>query len=383
MAYTSIAGDSAETAQERAIITKDRSAAIRSGEVQRITYLDRTVEVPTIDHAALGRPVDKQFERNKQSVETRLRAIGVLTATVVNCLPLLLVSDSTLHPLKPTQARIPAPKDVQDYATFIFADAHIEPTRQGIDSPLIAWEYHPIELAGEFSRLYPKGVMTFIGIPSDLLDPAFLAKKSPEVQHHGKTYGQILEETKAGAVEWMQANLNAGNEDDRLRRNPAPKAKASARRLKALNLIAEMPNWVEKQKDVSVRIPNCPNCQKPCEPGAATCTNGNCNFIIDPKKAYEIGAIAEDHPALERLTRKEVTEMGISDYVAETREEKQERLKTPGAKKPLSEAAQRIQETEDEVRAGERQEFAETVGEKVADVVKPALKGKNKSEDKD
>ena len=368
MAHTALGGETAETTKERALATERQSQAVSNSDVQRITYGDRTIEVPKIDHAALGRPVDKQFDRNKASVETRLKAIGVLTATVVNFLPIYLVSDSTLHPLKPTQARIPAPKDKEEYGVFIFADAHIEPTRQGIDSPLLAWEYHPIELASEFSRLHPKGVMTFIGIPSDLDDPAFLKKKSPEEQHHGMTYGQVLENARQSAIEYMQGKLREGNEDERLKRNPSEPSKASARRLKVLGMIEGMPTWVEKQRDVMVKIPNCPNCQRPCEPGAAQCTNNNCNYIIDPKRAYEISAIGEDHPSLERLTRVQVKELGISDYVAETIDEKRVRLDTPGIMKPLSLVAQRLKDSEEEFAAIQRKQDAQDL----AKALKPA-----------
>ncbi|MDE2102975.1 MAG: hypothetical protein KGL39_37370 [Patescibacteria group bacterium] len=337
--------ETAEVAAERALATAKHSAAIK-GDVQRVNYNGTTVEVPTIDHQALGRPVDKQYERNRASVENRLKAIGVLTATVINFLPIPLVSDSTLFPLKPTRCKVPGPKDHEKYGIFVFDQAWIEHTRQGIDSPMIAWEYHPIELASEFSRLHPRGVMTFIGIPSDLDDPAWLKKKSPEDQHQGRTYGQVLQDAEQGAIEVMQDWLRAGNEDALIKRIVSAKSKFAARRLKALGMIANIPDWVEKQRDVHQKIPVCPNCQKPCEPGAAQCTNTNCNYIIDPQKAYEIGAIAEDHAALERLTREEVKAMGISDYVAETRDEKPARQKL-GIPKPLSAAAQRLQESQE------------------------------------
>jgi len=379
MAYTQLGNDSAEVAAERALATNSRSEAVRNDNVQRVTHGDRTIEVPVIDHAKLGRPVDMQFERNKKSVESRLKAIGVMTATVVNFLPIPLVSDSTLWPLKSTHAKVRAPKDTEDFTVFTFADAHIEPTRQGVDSPLIAWEYHPIELASEYVRTNPKGVMSFIGIPSDLDDPTFHKKRSPEDQHHGMTYGQVFEQKRAEAIEWMQEQLRIGNEDTLLKRMPNPRSKFSARRLKALNLIAEMPTWVEKQRDVSVRIPNCPKCQKPCEPGAASCTNGTCGFIIDPEKAYKIGAIAEDDPALERLTRETVVTMGISDYVAETIDEKVIRLKTPGARKPLSEAAISLLEAEDAEQGKRARENAKLIADAIA---KSLPKEEKKAEEK-
>lgn len=375
MAYTRVANDHEETAKERAAATEQQSAAVSTAEPARVTYGDRTIEVPKIDHASLGRPVDKQYERNRASVETRMKMVGVHTATVVSFLPIPLISDSTLVPLKYPGCKIRPPKDHEPYVTKTFDEAHIEHQRMGVDSPLIAVDFHPITIAAEFSRVYPRGVFCFIGIPSDLSREDWRSRKSPEEQHSGRTYGEVFDETQAAAVEWMQDKLRSGNEDDRLKRNPSEPAKASARRLKALGMIKEMPNWVEKQRDVTQKIPMCPNCQRPCEPEAAQCTNTNCNYIIDPKRAYEINAIGEDHASLERLTREQVKKMGISDYVAETIDEKKDRLAV-GGQKPLSVVALRLLESQDEVAAQRAREAAEALGTKIAEHNKG--KGKKK-----
>lgn len=367
MAYKGISTDTPEVAGERAAATSRFSEAVTSGETQRITYNNQTVdvEIGRIDHAALGRPVDKQYERNLATVNSRLNAIGVSKATVVNFLPIVLLSDSCLDPLKPAKASIKPPKDGEPYTTFVFEKAFIEPARLGADSPNIAFEWHPITLAQEFSKINPKGVLSFIGIPSDLTRTDWLERVSTEEQHHGMTYGKILEHTEQEAIAWMQEQLRAGNEDDRLKRNPSERAKASARRLFHLGRIKEMPLWVEKQRDVNQKIPMCPKCQRPSEPGASQCTNNNCGYIIDPRRAYEIDAIAEDHPSLERLTRAEVEEMGISDYVAETRDEKVIRLAEKTGIKPLSLVAQRMLQTQDEVLESQQKANAEMVAKAI------------------
>lgn len=365
----------AEIAKERSQSLPHMQEAADKGAVQRVNYNGTTVEIGTINHEAMGRPVDKQFERNRASVEHRLRTIGVETATVVNFLPIGLRSDSTLDPLRPTKATIPAPKDGQRWSVFSFEKAHIEPTRQGVDSPLIAFEFHPIQLAHDFDGSNPKGVFVFKGIPSDLEDESWLRRKSTEEAHHGMTYGEALKAKETEAIVWMQERLREGNESDRQKRNPSEVCKASARRLFHLGRIKTMPSWVEKQFDVNKTIPTCPKCQRPSEPGACQCTNINCGYIIDPKRAYEIGAIGEDDLSLERLTRGEVTAMGISDYVAETVDEKKERLKTGGQKK-LSVAAQRLQETNDEIAAYNRQQDAKVL----ADALKNEKKGKAERE---
>jgi hypothetical protein len=121
-----------------------------------------------------------------------------------------------------------------------------------------------------------------------------------------------------------------------------------------------LPLFVEIVRDLDVKITMCPQCQKPCEPNAASCSNPGCGgingpYIINPRIAYEIQAIGEDHVALERLTRDTVKEMGISDYVAETIEEKKMRLQVGGAK-PVSLAAMRLMDAKDQVEAMKRRE---------------------------
>lgn len=361
--YTGIKGDTEEVVKERALASARTSEAIRAGDVERVTYMGREVEIPRIDHVALGRPVDKQYDRNKASVESRLRAVGVSTSTVVNFLPILLLSDAVIEPLR--KARIKAPKDNKPYSVFVFDDAFIEPTRMGVDSPLLAFDHQPIQLAQEFTRTNNRGVMAFIGIPSDLEDVKWLNAVSSEIIHGGRTYGQILEHTKMQAVEWMQERLRDGNSNERNKVQPSIPEKSAARRLYHLGYIKELPPWVERQRDLAVTIPTCPKCSRPSEPGSASCTQLGCGYIIDPRRAYEISAIAEDDVSLERLTREIVTEMGISDYVAETIDEKRGRLEQ-GRKKPLSMAAMRMLQVEDENAEYQRNRTAEVLADKLA-----------------
>ena len=141
MAIEKVYGDEinstpASVLEERGTATKRHSEAI-TGDVQRVNYAGRTIEVATIDHRALGRPVDAQYERNYASVRTRLDAIGWSTATVVSFLPWELRSDSTLESLR--GLKISPPKDSEPYAVHSFTDVEITPTRMGADSPLLAF----------------------------------------------------------------------------------------------------------------------------------------------------------------------------------------------------------------------------------------------------
>jgi hypothetical protein len=362
----SLKESSPEVEAERAEVIKSTPQGQSLGGVsERVTFGTREIEIGTINHKALGRPTDPQFERNRASVQSRLNQVGVAWATVVSYLPIVLHTDSLLDPSRKSNGKIGPPKDSEDFVTYIFKDAFIEPGRRGADSPLLATDWHPIQMANEFPKLYPQGVFAFRGIPADLTDPKWLGTLSTEEQHFGQTYGQVMESARKAAVAWMQEHLRFGNERDRQKQEPTLPQKASARRLLHLGYIKEMPKWVEQQRDTGVKIPVCPKCQKPSEPGAPSCTNAGCGYIIDPRKAYEISAIGEDHLSLERLTRADVKEMGISDYVAETVDEKAAR-QSLGMPHPISAAAMRLKLSEDEYQESRSQMAAAAVGEAVA-----------------
>jgi hypothetical protein len=352
-------------AAERTTYVRDKG--ITTTAVERVTFGDNSREIGAINHEALGRRVDKQYERNLASTKGRIRAYGVTTATVVNFLPIPLVSDATLDPLRYPGFMLAPPKDGENYTTCYFDECFFEPTRVGIDSPLIPIDQHPIVLAKSLSDSNDKGVMSFLGVPADIEDPKWRARKSTEEQHHGRTYGEVFEATRVAAVEWMMRHVEAGDDLDRMDKPTTNTQKASARRLHWLGVIKELPKWVQKTVDLKQTVPVCPSCQARSTFGASTCTTPNCGYIINPRKAYEIGAISESDPSLERLTRDVVKDMGISDYVAETIEEKKERLKL-GGMKPKSIAVLRMMENDDEQlerrNADQARAIADAVGGK-------------------
>ena len=370
------AESSPEVEAERADVMKSTpQGQALAGVSERVTFGGREIEIGAINHKALGRPTDPQYERNRASVQSRLNQVGVAHATVVTFLPVVLHTDSLLIPSRDSNGKIGPPKDNEDYATYVFKDAFIEPGRRGADSPLLATDWHPIQMANEFPGLYPQGVFSFRGIPSDLTDPAWLKRTSTEERHAGQTYGQVFDSCRKAAVAWMQEHLRYGNERDRQKQEPTLPQKASARRLLHLGYIKEMPKWVEQQRDIGVKIPVCPKCQKPSEPGAPSCTNSGCGYIIDPRKAYEISAIGEEHPSLERLTRADVKEMGISDYVAETVDEKADRL-AAGLPKPLSLAILRLKDEEDRYQDNRSRAQAEHLAAGVGEAVAKSVGGR-------
>ena len=343
---------------------------------------------PAIDHAALGRKVDKDHQRSLASVMQRVKALGTVPGVVVSFLPIELRSDSYLYPLK--VAVIKPPQGNDPYAIYIFREYFFDYTKQHVDSPTTAFEWPPITMALDFEGTNPQGVFTFSfgpqykgRTPQEVIeDPAWLAMESPEPQHNGRTYGEALEAKRQSALAWMYEKLRIGNETDQIKQRVDLPSKAAARRLHALGMIQVLPAWVEKQRDLGVKPQTCQQCGKRCEPGAVTCTNMGCGgsfgpYVIDPRKAFEIGAITEEHPALERLSRAELKEMGISDYVAESLEEKAARLRQGGIK-PRSLSAMRLLEAEDQYKAIDATRTGTAIATAVAEAVSGGKKGNEK-----
>jgi hypothetical protein len=388
-------GTPPEVAHERALANKVGGPPI-GGEVSVSVVtpqgLRETVNLPAIDHKAMGRKTDPAFERSAQSVKGRIRQLGTVPAAVVSFLPDELRSDSYLYPLK--VACIKPPKAKEPYSIYVFAKYFIDYTKQHVDSPTTAFEWAPIQMAMEFQSINPRGVFVFsvpVGPANEstaelhrrvaelLEDPAWKATVSRETQHGGMTYGEALELKRLSGIAWMDEQLARGNTMDlsgKAWERPGQPQKAAARRLHALGRIQELPKWVEQQRDLTNKPKDCPQCARRCEPGAVSCTNPGCGglkgpYVLDPRKAYEIGAISEEDESLERLDRRTLKEMGISDYVAESVEEKKARL-AEGGIKPKSVAAFRVMEAEDMSKRLE----AEHLGTQIARAAAEAGKSK-------
>ena len=396
---TALQDTPAEVARERQLAGQIGGPAVGGNvDVTIVTPqgLRETVNLPAIDHKAVGRKTDPAFERSAQSVKGRIRQLGTVPAAVISFLPIELRSDSYLFPLK--VACIKPPKDKEPYAIYVFDRYFIDYTKQHVDSPTTAFEWAPIQMAMEFQGTNPQGVFVFsapAGDPQEstdelhrrvallIEDPAWKGTISREAQHGGMTYGAALEAKRLSAIAWMDEQLARGNTMDLAEKpweRPGLPQKAAARRLHVLGRIQELPKWVEQQRDLTHKPKECPQCARRCEPGAVSCTNPGCGglkgpYVLDPRKAYEIGAISESDESLERLPRKTLVEMGISDYVAESVEEKKARLATGGIK-PKSIAALRVMEAEDMSKALD----AERIGKSIASAAVEA--GRTKKADK-
>ena len=396
----------AEVAHERDLAGQENGPRIGAEvSVSLVTPqgIRETVTLPALDHKAMGRKTDPAFERSERSVKGRIRSLGTIAAGVVSFLPIELRSDSYLFPLK--VAVIKPPQHKEPYALYVFPEYFIDNTKQHVDSPTTAFEWAPIQLASDFSGTNPSGVFIYQGnfsthgmgaeevkqrMAALLEDPAWLASVSREPQHNNMTYGQALEAKRQSGVSWMLERLSRGNTMDLSKRpheRPGYPEKVAAHRLFELGLIQVLPAWVEQQRDLSTRPEECPNCAKRCEPGAISCSNPGCRvsnggpYILDPARALKQGIITEEDESLERLSRAQLIELGISDYVAESLEEKIARRKQGGIK-PKSLSAMRLMEAEDQYKAIDATRTGSAIATAVAEAVAGTAKKTKSAEEK-
>jgi CRISPR/Cas system type I-B associated protein Csh2 (Cas7 group RAMP superfamily) len=59
----------------------------------------------------------------------------------------------------------------------------------------------------------------------------------------------------------------------------------------------------------------------------------NCTYVLDPRAAYEAGDIDVEDVSLKRLAREVLKEMGISELVEETIEERNKRNRKEATEK--------------------------------------------------
>lgn len=345
---------SSDAIQERQLVGSQTVTAALTGNTirvdrQKVTLNGRTVDVEIamvdrVDHQSKGRPVDKQYSLARNSVVARLNLTKWSQATVISYLPIELRSDSCLDPLR--DARVPAVKDGDTHSFLVFKNPHLEAARVGPDAPLACFDYQPIMLAKEFEQVYAGqgGVLAFIGKPEDV--------ENPKWEH-----SEAWEAAKKRAITYMESMYREARQywDQKLHYAVREPHRACIRRLYHLGFIKELPAELDKQRDTAVEYPVCGKCQlRQDSPHAIQCQRVGCGWIIDPGRAYKNNVIAEDDLSLERLTRAEVKELGISAYVAETADEKPVRL-SMGLGKPKSEAVMRLLEQEAELEEEEEQ----------------------------
>jgi hypothetical protein len=316
-----------KTPMAKAVVGTTHNVRTPGGQIIPVGEMLDPKQAPTA-----GRAVDAQFNSLVGSIRARHEETGIEPATILNFLPIPLVVNSPMQDLK---IRIPAAPTVADesdaFSFFTWHNAAIEvmDRGEGIKQP---WDYLPRQIARAFLNEYEPfgGVVLMRGIP----DEKTLSK--PENV-------KMIQEARDRMTDWMVSKVHEANgEWNTANRSGAKNIvelhRQCAMRLKDLGLIDHLPEWITESRSLKDVQAKCPLCSVQPQPGAVECVN--CHYVLDPAQAFVRGAISEEDASLERLSRKELEELGVSAYVAETLEERPERLKR-GDPKPMSIAQKR------------------------------------------
>lgn len=334
--------------EEQRAMSADRAGVSKqiSGVRHTHTVQGKTVVFGEYDPGkAAGRAQDREFETVLISMKNRHAKTGIQPATVINMLPLILQVNSPMHVLGGVKVAACQGRDL-DFTAHTWTECAIEVRYIGdnINQP---WDFLPIQLAEAFEAEYFHfgGVVAINGFPTEenLARPENVEKISAALQ---RMYTWMMAMIVEANGLWNSPNhgLSAAIVD---------KHRLCASRMFEIGKIPQLPPWMQEVREQSEIDAKCPFCSNIPEAGAVQCTS--CNEILDPAEAFRLGKITEEHASLERLTRAEVEELGVSAYVAETSDERPARLKR-GDLKPASIAYVRALQAEEEQR--ERQEEA-------------------------
>lgn len=335
------------------------------------TIQGSTVSIGEISHQR-GRAQNPEFDKRLVSMLARHAKTGVMPATIINMLPLPLVVNS---PMATLRVRIPACIGSNlDYTAYTWTEPTIESVYAG-DGIYQPFDFLPVDLAEAFQNEYYNmgGVVLILGMPT---------KANLELPENVVKINAALDRMYV----WMMGRIVEANGFWNSPNHGAAAAivdvhRVCATRMYEIGKIPALPPWIQEIREQAAIDAKCPTCGTIPESGAVKCIS--CNEILDPGTAFLNGTITEEHAALERLTRDEVMDLGISAFVAETVDEKPARL-AEGRRKPKSIAQVRAEKEQADIdaRAEEaREKRADAKAAQVAAEVARAAKN-DKSEKK-
>lgn len=255
--------------------------------------------------------------------QQRIAMIGRQPVTVININPFKLM---VLGPLFSDLSVAPN-KAGEEYSALVIRDVKYE-VDQGLDRNHTPIEFWPIQLAAEFTVQYAEKGGVF-HINGDLQKNPELALTEEFKRKYRAADTQLVAYCRKLKIhadnEWNTPNRSGA-------RNIHPPHRTAVKILFDRKLISKLPDWMEGDIAIEDVTADCPICKTNTKKGQLVCT---CGYTLDPFGAFQARAIDELHVSLERLTRAQVKDLGISAYVAETIDEAPVRRKA-GLPKPRS-----------------------------------------------
>jgi hypothetical protein len=313
----------------------------KSVQSDALNYQDpatgQRAQVGVIDPGkAQGRARDYQFEQRLSIIKRRHSYSRIPASTIINFLPVQLKVNS---PIPELNVAVRAASRDEQFTWHTWFEPVIQTDRLD-EKTLIPTDFVPAQMAEEFVREYQAqgGVMVISGTINDLNmeDPKTKAKVGETLEAAFRWMGQKVAEAWNF---WNTPNHNQSGNITEVHRTCAQVMFDAGR------LGNTKPTWMELIRSQDEVMPLCPVCRSENKPGQLKCSNPTCDTIFDIRAAYEADLINELDLRLERLDRATLADMGISDYVAESKDEKPERVKK-GLRKPLSKVEQRYLDKE-------------------------------------
>jgi hypothetical protein len=276
-----------------------------------------------------GRPTDYRYAQRISMIYRRLRSTKTVPVSIINMLPLRLMVNS---PLSELSQGVPGCELDQPYAYLTWVNPIIEVSLQ--EGEKIPLDYNPMMMAEEFMREYATigGIMLYEGTIEE-----FEEDERPEK-------AAVFSEELERGIKWMLAKVKQANDYWNTPQHAQSRDITELHRICATRCMQfkrlgnNKPEWMDTERAVGDLVAPCKSCGAEPAAGAARCRQ--CGFIIDPIKAFQNQEIDEKHLSLQRLTRAQVVELKISAFVAETADERDERLER-GDDMPLSQYEQR------------------------------------------
>lgn len=241
-----------------------------------------------------------------------MRRIGVQPATVVNLWPVPLHSSGP----QVEHLNVPACPIGQEFVTFVIESYGTDVVDRGgrYDvKPVL-----PIDLAKDIlqqkmksNTLIQHGVVIYMGDhkPNERNLAEINESRKKMVKHMKK----LVEDANG---QWVRGGRNSNIITDPIR--------YAAEYLLHHRFLTKKPEWMITARNQEDIIPECPSCGT--EPARAAFSCRQCGWVLKPDVAYELGAVSASTPdgvrALARLSRERLKELGISELIEQTVDER-------------------------------------------------------------
>lgn len=304
-----------------------------------------STDLPESD-IALGRRRgmdEKQREKMQklQTLMTRLAITGVRTAYVINMNPYSLKVNGVLL----DDTIVPACPLGQDHIIFPIAKPMIawRDDKDGDETPV---EFLPVMLVRDFEHLYYKkgGVVVFeaSGNPKRPVPPEQEIAENPDLQEKIAAARSRMFNFASERYMAMETALRVPGSSAQRDVNDTDRALAAL--LLHNRLIPEAPKWFAPTKQEQDLVDPCARCKAEPKKGATMCAA--CGYILDPAQAFKLGDLdvtnEVDKRALMRLSRKQLDELNISQFIEENLEERDERLAKEAKKGKQKQQEQKV-----------------------------------------